>query len=395
MFIPLTVLSTKPPTSTVPKCGKCQLYKTCDSPKMEPSGKGRKGILIVGEAPGQDEDEQGIQFVGKTGRVLQRVLSEINVDLRRDCWTTNALICRPPGNDVGDRKRIAYCRPNLLATIKKLNPKVIILLGQVPTESFIGHFWKEKIGGIKRWAGWRIPHQYTNTWICPTFHPSYVSRMDDKVVNTIWKQHLESACSLEHRPWKATPDYDRRIEIILDDEEAARRLDKIKDGIIAFDFENDRLKPDHKKAEIITCSVAYKGKCIAFPWFGKVIPAMERLLRNPKVHKIASNLKHEERWCIKVLGYEVRGWYWDTMIGAHALDSRGKISSIKFQAFVRLGSEDYDSFIKPYMETKGGNERNRVKDIDLRTLLRYNALDSLLEYFVAAKQCKEIGWSEK
>src|SRR5688572_528647 len=92
----LTSSARRPPT--IPKCGACGLLKGCKSPKMPVSGKGAKGILIIGEAPGRDEDIQGRPFVGATGEKLETTLRKLGVEMRRDCWLTNALICRPKAN---------------------------------------------------------------------------------------------------------------------------------------------------------------------------------------------------------------------------------------------------------------------------------------------------------
>src|ERR1022692_2317444 len=92
------VTSSKKPLALVPQCGSCGLYQTCLSPKMPVSGGGRRGILVVGESPGETEDRENTQFVGKTGNYLRSVLRDLDVNLDEDCWKTNSLICRPPGN---------------------------------------------------------------------------------------------------------------------------------------------------------------------------------------------------------------------------------------------------------------------------------------------------------
>src|SRR3990167_10688883 len=108
-----------PEGSLVPKCGACGLFKSCQSPKMGRYGDGRKKVLVVGEAPGQTEDEDGRPFIGKAGTFLRQCLRQIGADLDQDAWTTNSLICRPPKNTTPEIKQISYCRPNLLNTIKR------------------------------------------------------------------------------------------------------------------------------------------------------------------------------------------------------------------------------------------------------------------------------------
>ncbi len=92
-----------PAQMRLPQCGKCGLYRQCQSPKMEPSGRGKRSILFVGEGPGATEDEQGKQFVGKTGRKLRDVLHSLHLELE-DCHVTNAIICRPPHNKIEDKQ---------------------------------------------------------------------------------------------------------------------------------------------------------------------------------------------------------------------------------------------------------------------------------------------------
>lgn len=97
-------------------------------------------------------------------------------------------------------------------------------------------------------------------------------------------------------------------------------------------------------------------------------------------------MKFEERWTVAKLGCKVRGWHWDTMLAAHILDNRSGITSLKFQAFVHLGISDYDSHISPFLYSKHPNETNRIDQVDDKSLLLYNGLDSLLEYLIMKKQ---------
>jgi len=78
------------------------------------------------------------------------------------------------------------------------------------------------------------------------------------------------------------------------------------------------------------------------------------------------------------------------MVAAHVLDNRKEICSLKFQAFVRLGQPDWDSHLKKFMQVDGSNEKNRIKEIPLRSLLLYNGMDSLLEYKMWQIQSQEL-----
>lgn len=391
------VASTRTPLSMVPQCGSCGLFKTCKSPKMEPTGKGRKDILIVAEAPGKEEDQQGVQLVGNSGKQLETTLRKFGVSLRDDCVLENAVRCRPPDNEIKDKKVIGYCRPNVLNTIKEHQPKVIILLGAKAVESVIGHVWREDVGPIGRWVGWNVPLRKYNAWVCPTFHPAYLLRMEDPVLNKAYRDHLKAAVSKTERPYETVPDDSDRVELIYDPIKAARRIEGLIEGhngtrLVAYDYETNMLKPDSKEAEIVCCSISDGKNTFAFPWE----PASDRLMswfrefiRSP-IPKVCSNAKFEYRWTRKIVGVTPNGFRsgHDTMLDAHALDPRGKISGLKFQAFVNLGVEDYSAEVSPYLNGGGGNAKNRIREVPMETVLKYCGLDSLYEWEVAQIQRK-------
>ncbi len=406
-----TLMQRKKHQSTVPKCGLCGLLKKCKSPLMEPSGKGKKRILIVGEAPGKNEDEQGEAFVGKAGRLLKRTLKKVKIKMNRDCIKTNALICRPPGNATPTNDQIEWCNPNLQNTIKKYEPHIIITVGKPALQAILFGIWDESLGAMGRWAGWTIPMQKYNAWVIPTYHPSYVMRQIEEVkggtpIQRIFKNHLRLATTLEGKPYKKVPNWKKKVKIIYDDQDVAKQLDKFvaKGGAVAIDFETNMLKPDSKTSDIIAASVCWKGKkTIAFPWRGeKTKKAFGRLMRasNPKV---GHNIKYEDRWfaCQKeesslaqfILGdMGISHWTWDTMVNAHLIDNRPDICSLEFQCMVMLGMEPYSQHISPFFKAKGSYTENRIKEINMGDLLLYNGLDSLTCYKLANKQRKILGY---
>lgn len=390
------IISTKEPPSIIPKCVACGIYKECESPKMPVTGEGKLKTLVVAEAPGKEEDRKGEQLIGPAGQELRKHLRKIGVNLDRDCWKTNALICRPPKNRTPTQNEIEYCRPHLLNSIKELNPERIILLGSAAINSLIGSLWKKDIGKTSRWVGWQIPCQTHNAWICPTYHPSYVMRENNEILNLWFSRHLEEAFELEGRPWEVVPDYNKRVECIVDTEKAAEVIYYMRDyiGAAAFDYETTMLKPDSKGAQIVCCSITWGltdvFRCISFPLDHVSQRALRRFIKSP-IPKVASNMKFEDRWTKKLLGTNVGNWRWDTMLASHVLDNRLGITSIKFQAFVRLGFPTYDDHISPFLEG-GNNTVNRIlSEVDIGQLLLYCGLDSLLELEVAFKQTELLG----
>jgi len=394
-----------PSTYLQPRCGQCGLHKTCQTPYMPVSGKGREKILIVGEAPGATEDREGVQFCGESGLELEAAFAKFGLDMRRDCWLHNALSCRPPGNKIPKPEMVDYCRPYVLKAIKELKPHKVLLFGATAVKSVLGHYWKRDLGlndgqgkkakePVTRWLDWHIPLRKPNMWICANIHPdsAYLYSQDKPVVKLMFERYLKRALSFSGRPWQEIPDYESQLRVISDHHEAAREIRKfIQAGKrIAFDFENNMLKPDPPNARIVCCSVSDGVTSIAFDWHGEAIKAMRELVRSPQP-KVASNLKHEERWTLKEFGCMVRNWDTDTMLTAHWLDNREAITSVKFQAFVLCGQEPWDDHIKPYLKAESSSVPNRIHELDPYDLKKYCCYDSLMEMLVAQKQRRKAG----
>lgn len=381
---------------TLPKCGACGLYKNCISPKMAVTGRGKRSILFVGEAPGETEDRQGKQFIGDAGQCLRKMLRSLDVDLD-DCWITNAAVCRPPGNKIDDLY-IESCRPNLTNAIAELRPKVVVLLGMSAVKSMIGLEWGNDLGQLGRWVGWHIPSPTFNTWICPSYHPSFVMRTnEDPALVKITKTHLEKALFLEESGMRPDPKPLDKLRLLVDvikhPEQSFQRLTGLaeKEGTIAFDYETTGLKPELPEHEIVTAAFCLNGEDV----FACVIDKhchepLSRILRKPELKKVAQNMKFEERWTRAKLGHPVVGWEWDTMLATHILDNRGGVTGLKFQSYVQFGIGDYDSSIRPFLESPTTNGLNHIRQAPLQELLTYNGMDAILEYKLAERQRENL-----
>jgi len=385
-FFSLPKLS-RQPDSILPRCGSCG-RKNCKSPDMPVTGEGRRQVLVMAEAPGSEEDRQGTQLIGKSGQRLRSEMKKLGWDLDRDCWKTNACRCHGDGDNPTDAQVMA-CRPNVTRDLKELNPDVVILLGACAIKSVVGRSWRESIGEMGRWVGWRIPDQRLNAWVCPTWHPSYLLRQNDPVLDLWFGRHVEAALGLSGRPWKRVPDYLRDVRLEHDPRRATSLLEEMTkrdpSKPFSFDYETNRLKPDHPEARIVSCAISDGKTALAFPWTGGVIPWMSSFLRSKRL-KIAANIKFEDRWTRREFDHGVRNWHWDTMVVAHVLDNRRKITGLKFQAYVQFGQPPWDESVEEFLKAKGSNERNRIHKVELRQLLLYNGMDALLEYKLYEKQ---------
>ena len=402
-FFANSVLESKAPTSLIAKCGACGLYKKCKSPKLDVVGNGGKRILFIYESPSATDDKQGrlLSFTRKD-MPLETGVARAGLDLLEDCWFTTATICYSESAPTNDQ--ISHCRPHLIKRIKELKPDVIVPMGTPGLQALIPHAWKNDVGISSRWYGWQIPSQKLNAWICPTYSPAFIRHIQtdnrkntgsDKLYERQFYQHIKQAAELcGSRPWDTPPDYRKQITLVQEPKKAAAQIRKMiqKGGPVAFDYETDRLKPDAEDSRIVSCSVSWRGKrTIAYPWHGEAIEATGELLRSP-LPKIACNLKFEDRWTRRHFGHGVRNWYWDTMLAAHVIDNRPRITSIKFQSFVMLGAGSYDDHIHKYLRSVKDKETNQIDQIDINELLLYNGMDSLLEYEVAMKQMELLGY---
>jgi DNA polymerase len=395
------------PLPMVARCGSCGLWEQCLNAKMPVWGRGELGVMIVGEAPGRSEDEQNRPFVGRAGQYLRGVLKKIGIDADRDCWITNSLICRPPANKTPTDKQIGYCRPNVLKAIADLKPHTIILLGASPVKSVIGSIWKEEVGPIGRWVGYRIPCQKPNAWLCPTFHPSHIDRAVNKtpkpeptapVLERMFEDHLTQAFKLRDIPWVTFPEYEKQVQVILEPEQAAKKINQmvVRGNPIVIDYETTTLKPDDKRyAEIYTCAVSDGLVTLSYPWQREAKNATIELLKNRRVKKITSNEKFEIRYTLATLGIEPgwSDWWHDDLLSAHTIDNRQRTAGLDFQAFIHLGvsKQNRRFLIEQYLKSDGNNTPNRIKELDLHRLLLYGGCDALYEWHVCVKQRKLAG----
>ena len=126
-------------------------------------------LMFVGEGPGAQEDEQGLPFVGRSGRLLDRLLQEeVGID-RSACYITNVVKCRPPGNRDPKPDEIVACRPYLSEQLELVDPAVIVTLG-----NFASKLLLDTETGITKLRG--RSYEYAGRSLVPTFHPAAALR---------------------------------------------------------------------------------------------------------------------------------------------------------------------------------------------------------------------------
>ena len=118
-------------------CYKCELGKTRNNLVFS-DGKATAKILLIGEAPGADEDATGTPFVGRAGKLLRKLIEESGLSRKDDFYIANTVKCRPPENRVPTDEEKQLCEKYLLEQIEIIQPKVIVLCGATSAKSFLG-----------------------------------------------------------------------------------------------------------------------------------------------------------------------------------------------------------------------------------------------------------------
>ncbi|MBK8249230.1 MAG: uracil-DNA glycosylase [Gemmatimonadetes bacterium] len=157
----------------VAACTLCSLYAGAKNP-VPGHGNPQADFVCVGEAPGANEDEQGVPFVGQAGQLLTKILAAINLS-REDVFICNVLKHRPPGNRNPNPDEVTACSPYLVRQIELLRPKVILALGTFAAQTLLQT--KEPLGKLRG----RL-HRYHGVPVIVTYHPAALLR------NPSWKR---------------------------------------------------------------------------------------------------------------------------------------------------------------------------------------------------------------
>jgi len=130
--------------------------------------------MLVGEAPGADEDRLGEPFVGQAGKLLDSMLAAINLERGKNVYIANVLKCRPPGNRNPEPEEVAKCSPYLVRQIELIQPKLILAMGRFAVQTLLNT--EATIASLRG----RV-HRYAGVPLIVTYHPAYLLRtLEDK-----------------------------------------------------------------------------------------------------------------------------------------------------------------------------------------------------------------------
>ena len=153
-------------------CTRCKLHALGRRQIVFGVGSANARLMFIGEAPGRDEDTQGIPFVGRAGQLLTKMIEAIGLT-REDVYIANVIKCRPPENRNPEPDEVAACEPFLFRQVESINPVVIVALGTFAAQALL-----KTQDSISRLRG-RV-YRYRGAQLVPTFHPAYLLRSPDK-----------------------------------------------------------------------------------------------------------------------------------------------------------------------------------------------------------------------
>lgn len=153
-------------------CSRCKLHRLGRRQIVFGVGSPHAALMFVGEAPGRDEDIQGIPFVGRAGQLLTKMIEAIGLT-REDVYIANVIKCRPPENRNPDPDEVAACEPFLFKQVETIGPTVIVALGTFAAQALL-----KTQDSISRLRG-RV-YKYGGAKLIPTFHPAYLLRSPEK-----------------------------------------------------------------------------------------------------------------------------------------------------------------------------------------------------------------------
>ena len=154
--------------SDIGDCTRCKLHQLGRRQIVFGVGNPAAQLMFVGEAPGADEDLQGVPFVGRAGQLLTRIIEAIGLK-REEVYIANVIKCRPPQNRNPEPDEVATCEPFLFRQVDIIKPRVIVALGTFAARTLLG-----TTDPISRLRG-RV-YEYRGAKLVPTFHPAYLLR---------------------------------------------------------------------------------------------------------------------------------------------------------------------------------------------------------------------------
>lgn len=390
-------------------CENCKL-KNEYSPLMY-SGEGRMRLLVIGSSPSLSEMAVGSYGTSKDLSLFKSVFAESGKNLLTDCWYTTVFGCHYGAKEKPSSEYFCACERRLQNIISELNPKAIMLLGDIPYQGILRKsIAKGRMTGLSYLdlVGDCIPDRNLNCWVCPvwgmpdllykkTYDDGAESKSlweKDNAAHILMSQYISNFYSCTSRSF---PVITRNIKTTLDKVQAVQWcVDALSWDYVSFDYETDMRKP-YKNGRIYYASISNGKIAYSFPFFGSThFREVWKNLMLSSVPKVGHNNQFEAQWTRQCLGYWPERWGWDTMLAAHCIHNL-KPTNLKYCVYTNWGIAGYDSAADPYIISSDKDEKelgsyakNRIDELDPDDAMKYNAQDSLYTAWLFEKQRTQL-----
>lgn len=386
------------------KCTDCTFFgKT----KILGTGPEDAEVMFIGEGPGEEEEIQGIPFVGRSGKFLTDILNKVGIN-RDKCYITNAILCRPPGNRTPTKEEILCCRQRLVRCIKRIKPKLIVTLGNV---AYFAIFPSGRVGGISEYRSIIRKSEEFDCNVLSTYHPAAVLR--DPLKYRDFEEDIKKIkIFLEGEKIEVKHNY-----ILLDTIDKIRSTFKeLKESkYFSMDIEAEGL--DYFTNKIISFAFSnkpYTAYFIPTPyspfncftediWNKEVIPLLKELLEDTNIKVIVHNESYETLFIKGQFNIELQV-YFDTLLAHHLLDenaqhglkrlsirypdiagyetgvNRGKIYELPPEKLMKYNCIDADVTFRLYLEFKDELEKEELNNLFFNLVMPLRRVLSKMEY---------------
>jgi len=336
-------------------CEKCGLWKDAKHPCVTGRGDPSAKLLILGEALGEQEDLQGLPFVGSSGQRLQAYLDRLNIKY----YISNAVKCRPTSKSLNRKgetilhnrtptaKEIKLCSAKTYQLIDKIKPTVILTLGSIPVTQLL------HLGlSMTSVRGRTYYHPQLECHIVPTWHPAYLGYSGDKLVEKQFMQDLHQAIELLKAPRvRQINSNPRSLQDPVEIKEYLEYLNTIEE--CAIDLETTGLNP--RKDRITDISLCAKcGEGVHIRWID-ILPYFEclkKLLEKPELKCVFQNGKFDTAF-LKAIGINVANFYFDTQLAYHTttmtFEGEGKsLYSLEVMSWLLTREGNYKAILEEF-----------------------------------------------
>lgn len=368
-------------------CTDCPLHQGCMSVKIPMSqGSGPVKVLIIGEAPGAEEDKLAKPFVGEPGQLLRDALKEF-LPPEVKPYITNAVKCRPPLNKLSGQTAIKECRKYLVEDVEAAHPDYIMVCGATPLQSLLG------ITGITKLRGHKL--YYEASWgqvpVFPVFHPAYILRnigMLDMWVDDMrraWQTWQDAKPSEQEVPYTVTT-----MEHLL---ELATST-----GTVVYDVETNRcldaMDPNGFLTRIGFCTrygdQYFVANCLPYTTsWRKDKSIVAKLLKDRNITKVGHNLKFDAEWSEEKEGIPTLGPLFDTQVAFYIGVNEEVSNSLKSLAYLYTPFGGYEDAFKEAEEEAPAVyplEWLASQTIEYHNILtHYNFMDVVVTYMLFEK----------